>query len=275
MSYNIGPFGFNIGTDLMLESVMSSTGNRIDDSRVIPNTIDLKKYKKWYINLNSFLSNVLSSYDKDTVAKVLAGDLKTLEIVKDRALDEMVLLDSITIDKIEVIFFYVDYSRYKPMLSPIDTKTKVGSIHNLLLKLMNLVIDDSLYIDNIRILNKVNRISYDGISLVTTSIPMDLLHSKTIDLLEFHTGVLKKRNKFYTKIKTNEPIPFEEILLLSLGDKKGMIKSPLSTKEKKILMDSILNKRIKPHMVYPKSTIIGMVSDKEISKKMKSIPTIY
>lgn len=277
MEYSTGPFGVNIATDLMLESVLTTDGNRIDPNREIPNKVNLKKYKKWYINFNSFITNVVSAYDKDTVTSIISKKNKSiLDQVKDRVIDEMVILDNLFVDTIEIVYYYVNYNKYKNLLSPIDVKTRSGGMQSVVLEqLMNMVTEDVMFIDNIYIEMYTNKARFESNSLVTTSIPMDLIHSKSIDLLEFHTGVLKKRNMFYTKMKTNNPLPYEEILLLSLGDKKGIIKSPLSIKEKKILMDSIMNKKIKPHMVYSKSGIISMVSDNEISKKMKSIPTIY
>lgn len=96
-----------------------------------------------------------------------------------------------------------------------------------------------------------------------------------LELLEFHTGVLKKRDKFYTKLNTKVELPFEEILLFALGDKKGLINPVLSIKERRILVDTITNKKLKPYNRYSRGFIYEIIKDDEILNKLKQIPSIY
>lgn len=281
MEYSTSSFGINIGTGLMLESALTPTTDRLDEDRVIPPRVDLKTYDIWYINLHSFIVNVISSYDKDTVESILRGHTSMVNMVVEKVSDEMEVLVSII--PIKIIFFYLGYPKYKQYLNTITDDTKVGKIYNTALKIVKILKADSYKETGVLSMNTKSLLMIEengnviknknSKGLMTTSNPLDLIHS--MPLLEFHTGVLKGRNQFYTKLKTKNPIPFEEVLLLLLGDKKGMIKSPLSSKEKKYLFEAIMKKRMKPYARYKKSAFILIVDDKDLVKKIKETPNIY
>lgn len=282
MEYVTSSFGVNIGTGLMLESIMPATNTRIDEDRKIPNKVDLKNYNTWWINLHSLIVNILTSYDKDTVDVILKSkDEKITKMVLEKISDELEILMNIIPNKIK--FFYLGYPKYKKYLSEHDKETKVGKTYLTALKYV-LLIKNEAFKDtgllshavkyNIIVSETANTINLMGKKdLITTSNTIDLIHG--MDLLEFHTGVLKGRNLFYTKLKTKEPIPFEELLLLALGDKKNMISSPLTFKEKKYLLDVILKKKYRSYSRYSKSKILSLIDDKVLLDKLKQLPNIY
>lgn len=280
MEYSTSSFGVNVGTGLMLESILTPISDRIDDDREIPDKIDLKSYDVWYINLHSFIVNIISAYDKDTINSILKTSVGTTDMVLNKIADELEVL--VNIIPIKLMFFYLGYPKYKLYLNEISNETKVGMLHNVALKFVKLIKNESykktgLLSHNtsgiIMVEENGNVIKNKNKGLITTSNAIDLIHN--MPLLEFHTGVLKGRNQFYTKLKTKDAIPFEETLMISIGDKKNLIKSPLSNKEKKILIDLILKKRMRPYARYNKGNILSLVSDKELLVKLKAIPNIY
>ena len=281
MEYSTSSFGVNVGTGLMIESALTPTTDRIDEDRIIPAKVDLKNYDIWYINLHSFIVNVISSYDKDTVDIILKGNKSAIDMVTNKVVDEMEIL--VNIIPIKIIFFYLAYPKYKQYLNVIDNTTKSGKIYNTALKIVKILKADSYTQSGLLSVNTKSILMVEENSnviknknskgLMTTSNTIDLIHG--MPLLEFHTGVLKGRNLFYTKLKTKDAIPFEEVLLVSLGDKKGLIKSTLSLKEKKYLLEAIMKKKMRPYARYNKSAILSLITDKELLKKLKDMPNIY
>ena len=280
MEYTTSSFGVNIGTGLMIESALTPTTDRIDEDRLIPAKVKLDNYDIWYINLHSFIVNVISSYDKDTIDDILKSK-KMTDIVINKVSDELEIL--ISLIPIKLVFFYLGYPKYKDYLNSISNDTKGGKIYNKALEIMRVIKNESYKSDSVLSSTAKTVIMIEEFSnviknknskgLMTTSNAIDLIHN--MPLLEFHTGVLKNRSLFYTKLKTKERIPFEELFLLSLGDKKNLIKSPLTFKEKKYLLEVILKKKMKPFARYNKSSILALIQDKELLMKLKAIPTIY
>lgn len=276
MEYMTSSFGVNIATGLMLESVMDTTSDRIDDSRKIPNKVNLKNYKKWYFNLSSFINNVINSFDKDTVDRIINNDTKHYKLAYERVLVEIDIVHNLLNENVEVVYYNIEYKKYKPILNPIDTKTKSGKLSIVVAKMFKEV--ESYLLKNnmyLKYINTVDRFKFESNSLITTSIGLDLIQAPdSVHLLEYHTGVLKKRDLWYTKVKVKDRIPFEELLVLAYGDKKGIINSGLSIKEKRNLTYSIMNKKLKPYARYSKSSILSSIEDVELKEKLKKLPTI-
>ena len=280
MEYVTSSFGVNIGTGLMLESILTPTNPRIDDERKIPEKINLKVYKKWWINIHSLIVNIITSYDKDTLDMILKGGKTIDDMVMNKISDELEIL--VNIIPTELKFFYLGYPKYKNYLNKIDNTTKTGKIYLTALKyvemLSKLRVENDLLSHNVKYSIAIGLTSntihgMDRSNLMTTSNNIDLVHS--MPLLEFHTGVLKNRNQFYTKLKTKDPIPFEEIILLSIGDKKNRILSPLTFKEKKILIEAIMKRKMRSYARYNRATILSLITDTTLLGKLKNMPNIY
>ena len=279
LEYNTTGFGLNIGTGLMLESILSPTEARVDSERNIPNKVVLKDYDKYYINNESFITNVISSYDKETVDGLILGNKKLYSLVKERVLDELILLDSI-LEKISVVYYLSNYKTYSfqpvKLIKEISTETKSGKLIILVNKMANELLNGE--VDIIVIECKLPIVKK---SLVTTSNPLDLLSLKKSNsvLLEFHTGVLRSRNTFYTKLKIKQPIPFEEMLVYLIGDNKGILKSVISTKEKALIIDLIVNQlKLKPYLKYERGFILSMIKNKlgiELYDKCRTLPILF
>ena len=274
--YNTSSFGLNIGTGLMLESLLVPTEERIDVDRKIPSKVNIKEYDKYYINLQSFISNVIMSFDKEAIEDILKDKKPTYLEVKEKVLNELVLLDSML--TIDVVYYYSTYNKLytNGILKPINKETKTGMISSIVNKMATELVDgeiDSIVIDY--------KLPITKKSLITTSNPIDLLISgkADIDLLEFHTGLLRHRNTFYTKLKCTEALPFVEILFYIITDKKGLLVSSVTTKEKKAIINLFVNDiKLKSWLKYERSFILNMIKSRlgiELYDKCSKLPVLF
>lgn len=271
--YVTSSFGVNIGTGLMLESIIPTTDTRIDEDRMIPNKVKLSDYDNYYININSLIANIVGSYDVNTTTLLLDKDKDTVEDVLDKVISEITIINNLL--DINIIYYTMLYGPYvrKQLLKDSKPDTKASKLKK--------SIDDLT--KKLLISKEVKVVELDVFlpskkkSLISTSNTIDLLNANKmdLDLLEFHTGVLKQRNKFYTKLNTKVELPFEEVLLFALGDKKGLINPILSIKERKVLLDALVDKKLKPYNRYNRSFILDIVKDIEVVSKLKQIPSLF
>jgi len=222
----LSSFGISIGTGIMLESLFEPTFDRYDESREIPNKINVDKYNIHYYNIFTLARNVLSA-------------ISSTRIKIDTLLNNNLLMQTV-VDEINTIYELYDGRKCEPVLFiPDYTKlyremniNKDGSVINndymvreYILKHLKQGIQSinmSLSVNNKHILKR-----NAGKVMITTHIPVDLLnvvHNKNLFLLESHTGKLKGYTEFYTKLhkigKLNlEVFPFIEEIVFILGDK--------------------------------------------------------
>lgn len=275
MEYVTSSFGINIGTGLMLESILDSTTDRIDVDRDVPNKVKLSNYDKYLINVHSLIVNIISAYDKDSVDKLVKNNSFVYNDVKSKIVEELTIIPELLKD-IKVEYYYLTFSKYKDFLNEVSKTTKGGLIQHIAIKLMNELVqskDISVMISD----HYFKEMTSKNTVLVSTSNTLDLLNVSKVnlDLLEFHTGVLKRKNRFYTKIKANIDLPFDELVLLSIGDKKGIIKSTLQLKERKEWITDLIARNLKPFNSYSREHIIGATKNEEIVAKLKKIPRVY
>lgn len=266
--------GLNIGTGLMLESILDTLENRIDDTRTIPNRVKLSDYKYYLINIDSLIHNIISSYDREVVDQLIKGDNKLYKNLYNKCIDEAILIRELLRD-INVIYYIIDYPRYKDYIKPINPETKGGKVSNLVSKIIASLEGSEL--DIVRSKHYLKDIKRSDRCLISTSNTLDLLNMSkvTLELLEFHTGVLKKSNMFYTKLKERLDLPFSEVILFSIGDKKGMIKPVFNSKERGQWLEDLIARDLKPFNIYSRDYIIGATKNKDLLAKLKTIPNLY
>lgn len=271
--YITSSYGVNIGTGLMLESIIPTTDVRIDEDRLIPNKVNLSDYSIYYININSLIANVISSYDVTTTTSLLEKDKDVIELILDKVISEMTIIDNLL--DINIVYYTMLYGPYvrKQLLKDPKVETKAFKLKKSIEELCKKL----LISKEVKIVELDVFLPSKKKSLISTSNTIDLLNANKLelDLLEFHTGVLKQRNKFYTKINTKIEIPFEEVLLFALGDKKGLINPVLSSKERKVLLDALELKKLKPYNRYSRGFILDIIKDVEVVSKLKEIPSLF
>lgn len=272
--YITSSFGVNIGTGLMLESILKSTDDRIDDDRIIPNMIKLSDYNTYYINLNSLLVNIAGSFASNSIAELLKNDKTMISVFLERAISEMVMIQELLdIDIVYYNMLYGPYDRKKLLKESTNKDSKTYKLKKAIDNIVALVLTSK----EVKVEEVDIYLPRKKKSLISTSNTIDLLNSNKmdLDLLEFHTGVLKQRNKFYTKLNTKVEVPFEEMLLFAFGDKKGLINPILSLKERKVLLDALIDKKLKPYNRYSRGFIMDIVKDVEVVSKLKQIPSLF
>lgn len=272
--YVTSSFGVNIGTGLMLESILKPTDDRIDDDRLVPNNVKISDYNTYYINLNSLLVNIAGSFSATSIDELLKNDKTMINVFLERAISEMVMIQElIDIDVVYYNMLYGPYDRKKLLKESTNKDSKTYKLKKAISNMVSLVLaSKEVKVEEVDIyLPKKKK------SLISTSNTMDLLNSNKmdLDLLEFHTGVLKQRNKFYTKVNTKVELPFEEVLLFAFGDKKGLINPILTIKERKVLLDALVEKKLKPYNRYSRGFIMDIVKDVEVVSKLKQIPSLF
>ena len=271
--YITSSFGVNIGTGLMLESIIPTTNTRIDEDRLIPNKVKLSDYSNYYININSLIANIISSYDANTTTLLLDKDKDVFNLVLDKIISEMVIISNLL--DINIIYYTMLYGPYvrKQLLKDPKADTKAFKLK----KVIEELVKKQLTAEEVKIEEIDIFLPSKKKSLISTSNTIDLLNANKmdLDLLEFHTGVLKQRNKFYTKINTKVELPFEEVLLFAIGDKKGLINPILSIKERKVLLDALVEKKLKPYNRYNRGFIYDIVKDVEVVTKLKQLPSLF
>ncbi len=272
--YVTSSFGVNIGTGLMLESILKPIDDRIDDDRLVPNNIKLSDYNTYFINLNSLLVNIAGSYSSSSIEELLKNDKTMISVFLERAISEMVMIQELLdIDVVYYNMLYGPYDRKKLLKESTNKDSKTYKLKKAIDNIVTLVLaSKEVKVEEVDIyLPKKKK------SLISTSNTIDLLNSNKmdLDLLEFHTGVLKQRNKFYTKVNTKVELPFEEVLLFAFGDKKGLINPILSIKERKVLLDALVEKKLKPYNRYSRGFIMDIVKDVEVVAKLKQLPSLF
>ena len=102
----IGDTNLSIGTHLAMESIFFNKIKLYDETRVIPNKIDVTKYSLHMFNILTLLRNILNSYVYNDKIEILSKDPE----VKSILLDEIYTLDHIyKMFDFKAIVYFPDY----------------------------------------------------------------------------------------------------------------------------------------------------------------------
>lgn len=259
-------FPISIGTAMALRTLFNNTSiPAYDDTRTLPEHVDVSKYKYCFINISTLFRNMTGSIDGKEL-----GTPKVKEYV-DYIEQEMEVIESLFNNEggntCKPIFYFCTY---KALLSKVDNKAVLLRVDNTeRQKLYTAMLNN---VQNALLSKKTNIIKFDSNItasdrcniLMISHNAVDLLsykHFNTLHLLESHTGILKQKFQWSTKYvdgKTLPPLPFNRKLLIVFGDKE-MFKPSLKalrdvvleiakkckwtgvTTDDKVLMDLSLN----------------------------------
>lgn len=229
----VSAFPISIATSLALESLFIGRQAPYDPSRPIPNTIDIRNYSEVWINIRTLIRNILGALSDSKI--ITAQDIldilaEEIEIIKDIFRVE-------GRDISTPIFYYSDYDRVYRHLYHQSVKLRLPSTPAQVLYQKNeeLVVKEFFkYIDkkdkqHIRLSDalEVKRETSKKVNMLLLShIPYDLLsakHFSKLDLLESHTGLLKPRGNWGSKLYkvpngNMTLIPFMRKTLMIFGD---------------------------------------------------------
>lgn len=268
-------FGVSIGTGLMLESLFEPTYERYDKDREIPNKIKIDNYNIHLINLHMVIRNIISAsgnhkeyhiyFKNDTLFKIALEELDNIQYLYSNS-------DCIP------ILFVPNYSNIRKSLNyeknvPYnDFEFGIDTYINKMLSNYKDVLTIPL-IETYKIPSEFNNQKV----LISTSYPVDLLNIdkvKSMDLLESHTGKLKKPDLWYTKYhkfgkNDLSHLPFNELLLYIFGDGKMIMSLPV--KMKRLLLELSIKEKWTPKtgLLKMKNDIVHVPELHDIVKHLK------
>lgn len=235
-------YPLSIGTSLALESIQIGPNKQYDESRVIPNKVDITKYDVFYINVMTLYRNLVGSVDKLDFKYVLPGNVSQALEQECNVIKE--IIKGLSNDKVKVKFYCSKYSGLKDefpnnLIRKDNTQLQETYSINMQAALNDLISNNEL--NNIVLFDSKIKNNKRGKALIMTHYAYDLLAYKdfdVLDLLESHTGILKNKTMFYSKLLNGKDlirIPFNRITYQIFGDKELL--SPLNIKVRKLVIE--------------------------------------
>jgi len=223
-------YGVSVGTAMVLESIFEPTSPRIDDTRVAPVKIKISDYKVHYYNVETVIRNIINAVPTMAKGKVLKSSKAHIKIMEILWNEFNVISELYADTGCKPVIMVANYQKI--------AKNLLTFKHESDLKGMKL--DLSVIIEDVKHAIRSGKFETDitiahgdhtlprtnDRTLITSHIALDLLNIKRIpklELLESHTGKLKKSRDFntkYHKLGKNDMtiFPFTERLLYLLGD---------------------------------------------------------
>ncbi len=246
----VSAFPLSIGTSLAFESLSQLGGTPYDPERKIPEHVDLKQYQQFWINLSTLFRNMHSAVPSQESTTLRAEDCADALLAEMDSIDDIVRQE--TNGQTEIIYYINNYKNLKSLSSiasiRIPNTPKQIEYYKLHDKTLQQLINirHSLNRDPM-IFDKMIKPKDYTVSLIFTHIAYDLLaypKFTRLELIESHTGILKKRNMWYTKFYQPEElsmIPFIEKMLKIFGDNHTF--RPFPIKARKTIAELAIGKR--------------------------------
>lgn len=241
----VSAFPFSVGTSLALESLFSGPNEPIDPDRQIPQQVNITDYNELWINVGCLFRNLYTAIPRDRVQDTVSRDCV------DALVDEMTqireLVNEQSQGKTRVIYYICSYKglekEFKGATRRIPNTDKQKFYQNLLDETLNKLVRRVKETHELDIKEfDVNIFPDERVkALVITHYAVDLLSAKrfrSMDLLESHTGVLKKFNTWYTKYFSGKElmmIPFNEHLIKFFGDNDLIV--PFHFKVRRVIQE--------------------------------------
>lgn len=238
-----GQFSLSIATSLAFEGlygIMQETDN--------PKNPPIGLFKQIWVNIRTLFRNIHGSIDKDGERNLLPDDYANAVI------EEMNIITGVVNERspdIQVHFYVCTYqtlSSLYPFSSFKEVKTDIqkayAAMENGMLSCLFKhfgTTDDHVHICDTFIIVRDPKI------LLLTHYPFDLLNVKGggyIGLLESHTGVVKLKPQWNTKLNTKDyaRLPFDKMTVQLFGDTGGLFKPYPLDFRKKILELAVTKK---------------------------------
>lgn len=273
----IGDTNLSIGTHLAMESIFFNKIKLYDETRVIPNKIDVTKYSLHMFNILTLLRNILNSYVYNDKIEILSKDPE----VKSILLDEIFTLDHIyKMFDFKAIIYFPDYK--VPIKSLNVNKEYPNNNQWTMYTLLSKYIEDLLRDEEIKQYVKVTdhilpKVDDRKPFILTTSYSLDYLNKGNYDLLESHTGVLKSRDKFGGKYHSIgkldlDSLPMVEELYFVLGD--SSLVRPLDLKTRRLVHQLSIDKKW-TYRTTGEKVKYDIKSNKELSTILNGFKRVY
>lgn len=242
-----GKYTVSIGTSVALECFFGESNDKPLRAGEVPPYLN---YQCIMANVRTMARNYISSYKTQDLSTL------TIAMLYPEFLQELILIKNIIADqsdnKIVISYYNNSYVKLKNTLKKVNLKDKYTAKQEYTMhlerKLCELLQADSANIKNHFAYEYTNDVIRQGMrrNVIITHYPMDLLLTTlNVDLLESHTGRIKKPYEFPSKLKrAGDNVPFNKYTLQLLGDSSGYIMSTASafrTELLKICSDNGIN----------------------------------
>lgn len=236
----MGNIPISIATSLAFEGLYNRHPDRKPE-RVLP----ASKAKVIYINARTLFRNIYRAVDERSLAeRVSAQDYANCLLEEVDELSAFLKQESHPLELVLYLPSYRSLAKYmgNGELRPLSTdlqkqynQLENGCLTEILKQYKNEEVKPFLEVDM-----EIEVKEYQDIFLLS-HLPMDLLNVKNaadIYLVESHTGVVKGKELWYTKLHANkeESIPFNKATVLFFGD-SGMIFKPQNHKSRSALVE--------------------------------------
>jgi hypothetical protein len=234
-------FTISIGTALALESLFKGDKPVYDNTRVIPEQVNLQSYDSFYINVFTLYRNILGSVDTKLAVQVSANEI--VEVLENEIELIKSLVYASTQGKTKVVLYASEYKGLvnkhphafiqKPTTDrQMFYNAKMQETINKFIQTQN---KENIQLYSLELIPTVREKS-----LILTNYAYDLLSFNKfsqLDLLESHTGILKTKNLFYTKLTKGKElirIPFNNFSIQVFGDSNTFSPQPNAIRTKVI-----------------------------------------
>lgn len=226
-----GKYPVSVGTSVALEGFFG-----VNDDRPLRHgqTPPYLEYQCIMMNVRTLARNYLSSYKAQELPHL------TFETLYAGLLEEIILINNIVNDqssgKVVVSFYNHDYLKLKSFLKKATFRQKYTPKQQMTMDMEN-KLSDAVRAASVTLKQHVSyEFTSDWIrhgkrrNVILTHYPMDLLMTHlNPNLLESHTGRIKKPYEFPSKLKrAGEHMPFNKYTLQVMGDSSGYIVSAAS-----------------------------------------------
>lgn len=218
----MGSTNTSVGTHLALESIFTKDiEDKFDPDRNIPEyNIDKYKYHVW--NIYTIVRNLLHAIPYKGKHDILHDSYFPKLLANEvRNISALYALNT----NCKPLLFFPDYTKiYRGMnMNKKEGYTKVYEEHMMVNELLT-KFKKSGMLKTVNDGKGYKLPGLDGKALITTNLAVDLCNKGDIELLDSHTGIIRKRYEFNNKyhpigIDKLSYIPFLEKLLYILGDR--------------------------------------------------------
>ena len=236
----VSAFPLSVGTSLALESVFNGVQEPIDPSRVIPQKVEINNYDAFWINVGTLFRNLYNALNKDSIKFLLPSDFA------DGLEQEMETINDLCLEnsgrRIGAFFYHCSYADIHKRFKRGNLRTPKSDLQlqyaKLYQKTFDLLLKRSRQQRIREIVEYESKFSGGNKNvLILTHFPLDLLNYrkfKGLELLESHTGILKKQPEWCTKYYNGRDLnflPLNGILLTVFGDDHHFHPQPKKMKD--------------------------------------------
>lgn len=253
----ISALPLSIGTSLALESIFEARGVPYDLEREIPERVDYRKYNSLWINVETLIRNFIGSLspaykNSIDVSELVASLGWEMEVIKTIVKED-------TNSSMRLVYYTNNYSAVinNPLL-PNTVKFRLPStpkqhLYEKIVKDTIKLLTKNTEIDIVsNKLAKLNPTDDTNMAIVLTHHAYDLLSWKSfkkLDLIESHTGKLKRRQDWYSKYysvgkEDISMLPFQRKLFFIFGD--NTLVHPMNIGFRTIILEIARNRNFTP-----------------------------